>query len=344
MRVAPISPLVSLVIPAYNEGHVIAQKLDNSLALDYPRQQLEILVVSDGSSDDTNQVVAAFAASGVQLLFEPPRRGKIAALNRAVPLTRGEIIVFSDANAMLSPDTLRHLVRNFADERVACVGGAKRVERDQATSARGESAYWRYESHLKRCDSAVGAAMGAAGELFAVRRERYIAVQEDSLIEDFELSLRLVQAGWRVVFEPMAVAWEQASPSLSAEWRRRTRIAAGGFQSIVRLTGMLNPFLGLRFFQYLSHRVLRWLAPLFMIAALVSNAALCSLPFYRWTLAAQALFYLAGVAGYFLARRGLHWRPLQMIFYFCFTNAAALVGFYRYLSRSQPVTWKKARD
>jgi biofilm PGA synthesis N-glycosyltransferase PgaC len=344
VRVAPISPLVSLVIPAYNEGRVIAQKLDNSLALDYPCEQLEILVVSDGSSDDTNQVVAAYAARGIQLLFEPPRRGKIAALNRAVPLTRGEVIVFSDANAMLAPDTLRHLVRNFADERVACVGGEKRIKRDKSISARGESAYWRYESHLKRCDSAVGAAMGVVGELFAVRRERYIAVKEDSLIEDFMLSLRLVQAGWRVVFEPQAVAWEQALPSLSAEWRRRTRIAAGGFQSIVRLKGMLNPFLGLRAFQYLSHRVLRWMSPLFMIAAFVSNAALCSLPLYRWTLAAQTLFCLAGIAGYFQARRGLHWQPLQMIFYFYFTNAAALVGFYHYLTRSQPVTWKKARD
>jgi cellulose synthase/poly-beta-1,6-N-acetylglucosamine synthase-like glycosyltransferase len=344
VHVAPITPLVSLVIPAYNEGRVIAQKLDNSLALDYPRQQLEIIVISDGSTDDTNQIVAAYASRGVRLLFEPPRRGKIAALNRAVPLTRGEIIVFSDANAMLAPDTLRHLVRNFADERVACVGGAKQVQRDQATSARGESAYWRYESHLKRCDSAVGAAMGVAGELFAVRRERYVAVEQDSLIEDFVLSLRLVQAGWRVVFEPMAVAWEQASPSLAAEWQRRTRIAAGGFQSIVRLVGMMNPLLGLPAFQYLSHRVLRWFAPLFMIAALLSNVALCSLPFYRWILAAQIVFYLAGIAGYFLARRGLRWRPLQMIFYFCFTNAAALVGLYRYLTRSQPVTWKKARD
>jgi biofilm PGA synthesis N-glycosyltransferase PgaC len=343
IRAAPIAPFVSLVIPAYNEASVIAHKLENSLALDYPRAKLEIVVISDGSTDGTNQLVARYADRGVRLLFEPPRRGKIAALNRAVPLTHGEIIVFSDANAMLAPSALRQLVRNFADEQVACVGGEKRVGGDRSTSARGESAYWRYESHLKRCDSAVGSAMGVAGELFAIRRARYTAVEQDSLIEDFVLSLRLVQAGWRVLFEPQAVAWEESSPSLAAEWQRRTRIAAGGFQSIVRLTGMLNPRLGLPAFQYFSHRVLRWLAPFFLLAALAANALLWSLPFYRWTLVAQLIFYLLALVGYALVRLGLYWRPLQMVFYFCFTNLAALAGFFRYVTRSQPVTWKKAR-
>jgi biofilm PGA synthesis N-glycosyltransferase PgaC len=343
VRSAPITPSVSLVIPAYNEANVIAHKLENSLALDYPPAELEIVVISDGSTDGTNQIVRRFAHQGVRLLFEPPRRGKIAALNRAVPLTRGDIIVFTDANAMLAPGALRYLVRNFADARVACVGGEKRVGENRSTSARGESAYWRYESYLKRCDSAVGSAMGVAGELFAVRRERYTAVEQDSLIEDFVLSLRLVEAGWRVLFEPQAVAWEQSSPSLSAEWQRRTRIAAGGFQSIVRLTGMLNPLLGLPAFQYFSHRVLRWLAPFFLIAAFAANVLLWSHPLYRWTLVAQVVFYLLALAGYALVRLGLYWRPLQMAFYFCFTNLAALIGFYRYVTRSQPVTWKKAR-
>lgn len=343
VRAAPIVPSVSLVIPAYNEDQVITQKLENTLALHYPREKLEILVVSDGSTDATNQIVARYAGKGIRLLFEPPRRGKVAALNRVVPLTGGEILVFTDANAMLAPDTLHSIVRNFADEQVACVGGEKRVGGDKSISARGESAYWRYESHLKRCDSAVGSAMGVVGELFAVRRERYIAVEEDSLIEDFVLSLRLVESGWRVIYEPRAVAWEQSSPSLSAEWRRRTRIAAGGFQAIARLPGMLNPLLGLPAFQYLSHRVIRWFAPFFMILVFATNLALWSLPFYRWTLAIQTSFYLLALTGFLLMQMRLHWRPLQMAFYFCFTNAAALVGFWRYVTRSQPVTWRKAR-
>ena len=342
--VAPIAPSVSLIIPAYNEERIIAQKLGNSLALDYPRDKLEIVVVSDGSTDGTNRIVAGYADRGIRLLFEPPRRGKIAALNRAVPLTQGEIIVFSDANAMLDPPTLRYLVRNFADERVACVGGEKRVRGDSSMPARGESAYWRYESHLKRCDNAVGAAIGAIGELFAVRRERYATLEEDCLIEDFVLSLRLIQAGWRVVFEPKAVAWEQASPSLSAEWQRRTRMAAGGFQAISRLKGMLNPFRGLPAFQYVSHKVMRWLAPFFMIAAFLANVGLWPFTFYRWMLVLQVLFYLAAAASYLLMQVGLRWRPLQLVFYFCFANATALAGFYRYATRSQPVTWEKARS
>lgn len=343
VRLAPITPSVSLIIPVYNEERIVADKLDNSLALDYPRDKLEIVVVTDGSTDGTNRIAASYADRHIRLLFEPPRRGKIAALNRAVPLTRGEIVVFSDANAMLEPSTLRYLVRNFADERVACAGGEKRVRGDSSMQGQGESAYWRYESYLKRCDNALGAAIGAIGELFAVRRERYTALEEDCVIEDFVLSLCLIQSGWRVVFEPKAVVWEQASPSLSAEWQRRTRMAAGGFQAVGRLKGMLNPFRGLPAFQYMSHKVMRWLAPFFMIAAFMANVGLWPFAFYRWMLALQVSFYLAAVVGYLSVRIGLRWWPLQLVFYFCFTNATALAGFYRYVTGSQPVTWEKVR-
>jgi cellulose synthase/poly-beta-1,6-N-acetylglucosamine synthase-like glycosyltransferase len=344
VHIAPIWPTVSLIIPAYNEERIIAQKLDNSLALDYPREKLEIVVVSDGTTDRTNEVVRAYVDKGIRLFFEPPRRGKIAAINRAVPLTRGEILVFTDANAMLLPDALRNLVRNFADERVACVGGEKRVGTGRSISARGESAYWRYESRLKRCDSAVSSVMGVAGELFAIRRERYAPVEENSLIEDFVLSLRLVEAGWRVIYEPEAVAWEPSLLSLSAEWQRRTRIAAGGFQAMVRLPGMLNPSLGLPAFQYFSHRVLRWLAPFFLLMIFLTNLRLRARSLYRWGLKVQVLFYLMALTGLLLGRAHIYWRPLQLVFYFCFTNLAALVGFARYVTRSQPVTWKKARS
>jgi biofilm PGA synthesis N-glycosyltransferase PgaC len=343
VRTAPVVPSISMIIPAYDEESVIARKLDNSLALDYPPAQLEIVVISDGSTDQTNQIVKGYGEQGARLLFEAPRRGKTAALNRAVPLTKGDILVFTDANAMLVPQTLRHLVRNFADEHVACVGGEKRVRSDESPSGWGESAYWRYESHLKRCDSAVGSVMGVAGEILAVRRDCYVPVEENSVIEDFVLSLGLVQAGWRVIYEPEAIAWEQSTPSLAAEWQRRTRIAAGGFQSIVRLRGMLNPQLGLPAFQYISHRVLRWFAPFFLIVLFLTNIRLRSRSFYDRTLFAQVLFYAMASVGFLLGQVGVFLRPLQLVFYFCFTNLAALVGFIRYITRSQPVTWKKTR-
>jgi len=341
--VAPITPLVSLIIPAYNEESVIADKLRNSFGLDYPSEQREIIVVNDSSTDHTAEAVSGFAGQGVKLLFQPRRQGKIAALNLAAPQAQGEILVFTDANAMLEPQALRRLMRNFADPQVGCVGGVKRIRRDGTVHAQGESTYWRYEAHLKRCDSMVGSAIGAEGALMAIRRDLYRPLAEDSLIEDFVLAMRLIEDGWRVVYEPEAIIWEQASPSLSAEWQRRTRMAAGGFQAISRLKGMLNPFRGLPAFQYVSHKVMRWLAPFFMIAAFVANVGLWPFTFYRWMLALQALFYLAALAGYLLMRVGLRWRPLQLVFYFCFANATALAGFYRYATRSQPVTWEKAR-
>ncbi len=343
VHAASITPSVSLIIPAHNEESVMADKLRNSLGLDYPSEQREIIVVNDSSTDHTAKAVSSFVEQGVRLLSQPRRQGKIAALNLAAPQAQGEILVFTDANAMLEPQALRRLIRNFADPEVGCVGGAKRIRYDGTVPAQGESTYWRYEAHLKRCDSIVGSAIGAEGALMAIRRDLYRLLAEDSLIEDFVLAMRLVEDGWRVMYEPEAIIWEQASPSLAAEWQRRTRIAAGGFQAIGRLKGMLNPFRGMPAFQYVSHKVMRWLAPFFMIAAFVANVGLWPFAFYRWTLVLQVLFYLTAVAGYLLTRMGLRWRPLQLVSYFCFANATALAGFYRYATRSQPVTWEKAR-
>jgi biofilm PGA synthesis N-glycosyltransferase PgaC len=343
VHVASITPSVSLIIPAHNEESVMADKMRNSLGLDYPSEQWEFIVVNDSSTDHTAEAVSSFFEQGVRLLSQPRRQGKIAALNLAAPQAQGEILVFTDANAMLEPQALRRLMRNFADPEVGCVGGVKRIRYDGTVPAQGESTYWRYEAHLKRCDSIVGSAIGAEGALMAIRRDLYRPLAEDSLIEDFVLAMRLVEDGWRVVYEPEAIIWEQASPSLAAEWQRRTRIAAGGFQAIGRVRGMLNPFRGMPAFQYVSHKVMRWLAPFFMIAAFAANVGLWPFAFYRWMLVLQVLFYLTAVAGYLLTRMGLRWRPLQLVFYFCFANATALAGFYRYATRSQPVTWEKAR-
>ena len=342
-RQADISPSISLIVPAYNEEGVIAEKLENLLELDYPSGQREVLVVADGSTDRTAEIVQGYASRGVRLLFQPQRRGKIAAMNRAVPHARGEIMVFSDANAMIERESLRALVRSFADPRVACVSGEKRIRSDGRVQARGESAYWRYEALLKRADSLVSTAIGAVGEFFAIRRDRYRPMEEDCLIEDFVLSMRLVMDGWRVVYEPRAVAWEEASPSLRAEWERRARMAAGGFQAIGRLGGLLSPRYGLVAFQFLSHKVLRWTAPFAMLLAWVSSAALCAFPLYRLFFCGQVGFYLLALLGWAAGLLGWRWRPLQLVFYFCFANATALGGFFRYVTGKQPVVWKKVR-
>lgn len=343
VRVAPITPSVSLIIPAYNEEAVIADKLDNTLALDYPRELLEIIVVTDGSNDRTPEIVRGYAARGVRLLHQSERRGKIAAMNRAVPFASGEALIFSDADAMVEPQALRALVANFADPQVACAGGVKRIRRAACAQAQGESAYWRYEAYLKKLDSAINTAIGAVGELFAIRRELYRPLAEDLIVEDFVMTMDLVVRGWRVVYEPQAVMWQEASPSLRGEWERRVRIAAGGFQAIGRLTALWYPFRGLTTVQYISHKVLRWLAPFFMLSALVSNLGLVHLTFYRVLFIAQLAFYAWALVGWFAHAIGVNVRVLQIPFYFCFANATALGGFWRYITRTQPVAWTKTR-
>jgi cellulose synthase/poly-beta-1,6-N-acetylglucosamine synthase-like glycosyltransferase len=340
---AAIEPSVSLIIPAYNEELIIAQKLDNTLALRYPAERREIIVVADGSNDRTTEIVTRYAPQGVQLLFQPERRGKIAAMNRAVPHTQGDILVFSDANAMVDPGSLKALVCNFADPEVVCVSGEKRIRPEGKVQGEGESAYWRYEALLKRSDSLVRTAIGAVGEFFALRRESYQPMEEDCIIEDFVLSMRLVMDGGRIVYEPEAIATEEASPSLKAEWERRARMAAGGFQTIGKLSDLLSPRYGLVAFQYLSHKVLRWMSPFAMLLAWGLSATLYSIPFYRFLFWGQTLFYLTALLGWISTLLDLQWRPLRMIFYFCFANAVMLGGFVRYIRGSQSVIWKKTR-
>lgn len=331
----PITPSITLFIPAYNEEEIIAEKVENSLSLDYPSEKLNIVVVADGSDDAT--VTICQQHPEVTVYFEPERRGKIAAINRAMPFINTEIVVFSDANTMLDKGTLRAMARNFADPDIASVAGEKQV------LGGGEGLYWRYESHLKRCDSRVGNVIGAAGEIFAMRTDLFIPSEADSVVEDFVMSMRLVEAGWRVVYEPEAIAREAPSESLTADWQRRTRIAAGGFQSIPRLWSMLNPAKGLIAWQYFSHKVLRWLTPFFLILAFIMNLLLWEKPFYQFILFGQIIFYVLAGIGYILSKWGKESGILYAVFFFCFTNLATIAGFGRYITNGQAVTWQKVR-
>jgi biofilm PGA synthesis N-glycosyltransferase PgaC len=336
------TPGVSFIIPAYNEEACIARKLENTLALEYPPACREILVVADGSGDRTAEIARGFAGRGVALLYQPERRGKPAAMQWAAAQAGGEILVFSDANAMLEPGGLRLLVRHFADPQVACAGGEKQVS-GGSVQGRGESFYWRYEARVKRAESLASSAMGLVGELFAIRRALYRPVGEDVLVDDFLITMRQVLEGRRVVYEPRAVAREEASPSLAAEYQRRARIAAGGFQALGRLWGLLSPRRGLVAFQFFSHKVLRWCTPLLMALALAAAAALARAPLYRFFFWAQVVFYLAALAGWAAVRLGRSPRLLQAVFYFCFSNAAILAGLVRYLRGTQSVLWVKVR-
>jgi cellulose synthase/poly-beta-1,6-N-acetylglucosamine synthase-like glycosyltransferase len=270
--------------------------------------------------------------------------GKAAAVQRAVDETGGDILIFSDANSMYTPDTVEKMVRNFADPEVGCVAGEKRIRRLDGSGAAEEAGlYWRYESFLKRMDSKVNSVVGAAGEIFAVRRSLFQAAEPDSIIEDFIMSMRIAAAGQRVVYEPEAISIEEAPASIADEFERRARISAGGFQSMVRLRGLLTSPRRLLAFQYLSHRMLRWgVVPFLLPILLASNVALASQPLYRRLLAAQCT--LLGLAGLGWISELLELRAPRITrvpFYFYMLNLAALVGCHRYFSGRQQVTWKR---
>lgn len=346
-RQGETTPTVTVLIAAYDEEDGIAAKIANTLALDYPPERLNLLIVTDGSSDRTPEIVSTYPDARVRLLHQAERQGKSAALRRAWPHVRSDVVLFSDANCTLPATALCAMVRHLADPQVGGVSGAKRFTDATGAVGRGEGLYWRYEAWLKRCDSAVSSVMGAPGEVWLARREAYRPPEPDTLLDDFVASLRLVAAGWRVVFEPQAVAWERPSSSLHAEWRRRVRNAAGGWQAVRRLREMwrLRPLL---VWQYLSHRVLRWTAaPLAQGVLLAANLGLLSRDAYLAFAVGQGLLYGLTAVGWLLAQRGrrtgLLSRTLISLFYLTMLHAASLAGGIRYLSGRQTVLWQKAR-
>ena len=335
-------PEVTVVIPAYNEEAWIGEKIRNTLALDYPSEKLEVVVVADGSTDRTFEV--AQAVPGVAAFFEPERRGKVAAMHRVLAHVATPIVVFTDANAMLEPDALRQLVAPFADPEVGAVAGEKRVSTSAAGTA-GEGLYWRYESALKRLDSRLGSVVGAAGELFAMRTALVPDVEPDTVLDDFVLTLRVAEAGHRVAYAPNAAATEGPSASMEDEWTRKVRICAGGWQAMARLRGLLNPFRhGLLTFQYVSHRVLRWtLAPALLPLVYAFNVALAgAAPVYTWLLVAQLAFYAVALLGWVLRDMEVPVRGFRLPLYVVFMHAAVFPGVVRFLTGRQSVNWARA--
>lgn len=344
---AAYEPDVTLLVTAYNEELFIAEKIRNTLQLDYPENKLHILFVTDGSNDDTNSIIGLHPR--IQLLYQPDRRGKTAALNRAMAQVRTPLVICCDANTLLNKEAVRFLVRHFVDPQTGAVAGEKRILTDGGTGAEvlGEGMYWKYESLLKKWDAELYSVMGAAGELFAIRHELYQAVPEDTVLDDFMISFGINMKGYKVMYEPQAYAAESASASMVDEHKRKVRISAGGFQAIVRLLPLFNFFRYPRItWQYVSHRVLRWtLAPLCLPLLLISSIILVTMGagiFYITVLAAQLLFYAAAIAGRALAARQKKNKWLYIAFYFVFMNISVFQGFWRFIRRQQSAAWEKS--
>ncbi len=344
-------PEVCLIIAAYNERNYVDMKIENSLSIDYPSDKLKVIWVNDGSDDGTPELAAKYPE--VTLLHNPKRSGKIEAMNRGVAFSTSPILMFSDANTVLSKNSLKAVVRHFQDKTVGCVAGEKQFykEKDQAVASVGEGFYWKIESWLKLLDYQFYSTIGATGELFAVRRELYQRVEPDTLLDDFMISMRITQQGFRVAYEPMAVASEHGSSNVKEEMKRKVRIAAGCYQSLFRLKKLLNPFFNFKlFFQYVSHKVLRWtLAPLALISILFSNLfiligqdqirpfSLYSLLFYL-----QVLFYILTILGFVTQNKPIRIKLIYAPFYFVAMNYAMFKGFFRFLKGKQNVLWEKA--
>lgn len=346
-----VLPLVTLIIPAYNEVEVIRRKIANCHRLDYPAERLHLLFVTDGSTDGTPEVLAAYPE--ITVLHAPTRMGKPAAMNRAMNFVQANaptpIVVFTDANTEVNGAAIRRMVRHFADPSVGCVAGEKRVHAapvDQASSS-GESLYWRYESAVKRWESTLGNVMGAAGELFAIRTDCYMPLPENALIDDFVLSFRIAMQGKRLIYEPDAYTLEHGSASIGEEWKRKRRIAAGGIQAVLWLTPLLNPLrYGLLSWQYVSHRVLRWtVTPLALVLLLPLNGWLAWRRggLYSLLMAGQGLFYGAAWLGWRLEARRIRFKPLFVPFYFTLMNIAVFAGLAYFLRGRTDVRWERAQ-
>lgn len=339
VRSSPVRPSVTVIVPAYNEESVIAAKLANSLALDYPADRLEVLVVSDGATDATNAIVERHADARVRLL-RLPRSGKAAALNAGAAAAGGDILVLTDADAMLERDALRHLVEPFADGEVGGVCGNKRQRQAGGdATAGGDGLYWRYEQWQKRLEGACGSVYAADGSLYAVRRSLYVPMTDPAQADDIAVSARVVVQGARLVFAPDAVAWESAPSEAAVAFARKVRVTN---HSVRALLG-LGPALWKRGFysvELVSHKLLRHLAPFFMLPLLAASIVLAGRPFYAAALALQLAFYATAVAGFLSRRTRLgRARPLMAASYFCFVNAAAFVGVLSVLRGTRLRAW-----
>jgi len=350
-----VEPAVTLLIAAHNEQEVIAGKLDNSLALDYPRQKLQIVVAADGSDDGTPGIVRSYGGRGVELSFIPARQGKMAAINRAMSAARGEIVVFSDANNMYAPDMLRQLVAPFADPGVGAVTGAKVILKSDDALGESEGLYWRYESFIKRQETRLGSCTGAAGEVFAIRRNLFRPPPAGVINDDFVLAMQVVRSGYRVVYAPGARSFERASTSAQDEIVRRTRIIAGRYQAIAMAPRLLPLKRPLAVWQVVSHKFLRPLVPFFMAGAMMASLLSVAWPAQgsapgwlilafpaNWlALALQAVFYgLAGL-GRRLSHRGGLGRLLYLPTFLLDSNLAAVIGLYRFLTGGQSALWQR---
>ena len=333
-------PSVTVFIPAYNEAKVIKTKIKNSLALDYPRDKLEIIVASDGSTDNTENIVRDFSAAGVILFKSAMRKGKNFIINEFIPKCNGEIIIFTDANCLYKEDAVKKLIRNFSDENVGCVVGNLRYIDEKTLVGKGEGFYFRYESMIKKLESRYGTLVAANGSIYAIRKSLFVTLDLD-VANDLAHPIQIADKGYKIVFEPEAIAYEKATSSFVEEFSRRSRIVTRGLTAFIRYWRDYHMLKGMWGFCFISHKFIRWFIPFFLIMILLLNFFLYS-SFFRVTLYSQLVFYSIGFIGIF--SNGRLGKFFSIPLYFCLINLAALVGILKYFSGKREAIWNKAES
>lgn len=331
-------PVMSLVIPVHNEEHHLAGKCANLRAFDYPKDRITIVFVSDGSTDGTNPLLRAVEGGNIEVQYLPGRSGKATAINHAVARTRTAILVFSDAATLFAPDALRKLGRHFADPRVGVVCGALRFE-GSVESRQTEGVYWRYESMLRLMESRLGVTLTASGAIYAMRRECFVPFPADTLVEDLLVPMNARRAGYRVLYDPEAIATDFAASSVAGEFTRRVRIATGCFRALGGiLRGPLDPLTAFAFF---SHKLLRWVLPFLLLGMLLTSASLLDRPLYRALFGTQLVFYAWAALGYAFRQRVQGIRFALVAYYLLAMHLAFVVGLIRYLSGRRENEWRQ---
>ncbi len=345
----PICPKVSIVISVYNEEDVIIRRIKNLLSLDYPEDKMEILIGSDASTDKTNAIIKSFTDNRIRFFDNTERQGKMLVINDLIVKANNKIIIGTDARQIFARDAVKALVANFADPRVGCVSGELILSPKEGGTAKGISLYWDYEKFIRRSESNMYSMLGATGAIYAFRKELFTEIPRDVVLDDMFVPLKIIQKGFRAIFDDKAKAYDEVADSPKEEHRRKARTLYGNFQIFKIFPGVFNPFKSPIAIQFFSHKLLRTLIPFFMIFIFLLNLKISDQNFYNFLLILQIIFYIMAFGGALLRHNKYAiLRPISQICYipyvFCLLNFSALTGFLRFIGSKQKITWEKARE
>lgn len=343
-----IIPAVSVVVSVWNERDVIARKIKNLLSLDYPQDKIEILIGSDGSNDGTDEIIASFKDSRIRFVAHSKRRGKMATINELVSLASHQIVVFNDARQELAKDAIEKLVRNLADPSVGCVSGELIFRKKDGATSQGINLYWEYEKFLRDHEARIHSMLGATGAIYAIHKKLYSAVPVNVVLDDMYIPFRIIEKGYRAVFESEAKAFDDVAEDPKEEYRRKTRTLFGNFQIFQQFTHMFNPLRSPVAIQFFSHKFLRTAVPFLMVMMIVLNLFLLDRIVFRWMMGAQVFFYAMAWAGALVRghRQGILGylgKVCYIPYVFCLLNFSVFVGFWRFIHSKQEITWEKAK-